>query len=225
VAREMNLSEDDIKDIILAGYLHDVGMLGLSVEILYKKGKLTEVEFESMRLHSDVGSSIIETTLANDRVASYVRHHHERWDGFGYPDGIKGEEIPIGARIIAVVDMFVAKLTGRKYREASTFESTITDLRFASGSQLDPAVVEALISWFEKKQLDRSRKGRSLGPCWEMKCCHTSIARQCPAYGKLDVNCWEIEGVNCAAHGNTCQSCMVHTEFVYRTDKSTLGKK
>lgn len=223
IAREMRLNQEEVREIILAGYLHDVGMLGLSGDILFKAGKYTDVEYETMKLHAEVGASIIESTISKGSVASYIRHHHERWDGYGYPAGLKGEDIPLGARIISVADMFNAKLTGRKYREPATFERAVMDLRAASGTQLDPAVVEVLIGWFRKKQADSSRKGRSLGPCWEMRCCPPVISKYCPAYKRTDVNCWEVEGVNCAAHGSSCASCLVHTEFVYRTGKTLAG--
>lgn len=219
VAREMKLCEKEIRDITLAGYLHDVGMMGLSGDILFKAGKYTDFEFETMKLHAEVGASIVESTISNSCVASYIRHHHERWDGFGYPGGLKGGEIPLGARIIAVVDMFNAKITGRKYREPASFERAVTDLRAASGSQLDPVIVENFIGWFRKKQSDPSRKGRSLGPCWEMRCCPPGIHKDCPAYKRSDVNCWEIEGTKCAAHGNTCLSCIVYTEHLYRSER------
>lgn len=220
VAREMKLPPREVMDIALAGYLHDVGMLGLSGDILFKDGKYTDFEFESMKLHAEVGGAIIESTVSNNSLASYIRHHHERWDGFGYPSGLKGEEIPLGARIISVVDMFNAKITGRKYREPSSFERAVTDLRAASGSQLDPTIVEVLIGWFRKKQSDPSRKGCCLGLCREMRCCPPNIFRHCPAHDKYDTNCWEIEGTNCSAHGSTCSSCIVYTEFKYRTEQS-----
>lgn len=224
IAREMRLSDKEIKEIMLAGYLHDVGMLGLSGDILFKTDVYTDVEFETMKLHAEVGASIIESTISNSKIASYIRHHHERWDGFGYPSGLKGENIPLGARIIAAADMFNAKLTGRKYREPATFERAVYDLSAVSGTQLDPRIVELLIGWFRKKQDNPSRRGLSLGACYEMRCCPPNISRHCPAYKKTDVNCWEVEGTNCAAHGNVCASCMVYTEFLYRPGKTVSVK-
>lgn len=218
MAKELRLSVQDIQEIKLAGYFHDVGMLGLSSDILYKPGKYTALEFETMKIHAEVGASIGESVIGNPKVASYIRHHHERWDGFGYPQGLRGEEIPLGARIIAVADMFAAKLGGRKYREPATFERAITDLLTTSGSQLDPVAVEAFLNWFKRKQADPGRAGRSLGPCWVMRCCPASIHKQCVAFEKTDKNCWEFAGVNCAAHGNKCDSCFVHTEATYRSE-------
>lgn len=218
IAKELKLSTQDVQEIKLAGYFHDVGMLGLSSDILFKPGKYTTLEYDTMKLHSEVGASIGESTLGNANVSSYIRHHHERWDGYGYPHGLHGEEIPLGARIIAVADMFTAKLGGRKYREPATFERAIADLLTASGTQLDPVVVEAFLKWFRKKQSAQGGSGRSLGPCWAMRCCPPSIHKQCIAFEKTDRNCWELEGVNCAAHGNSCESCFVHTEVIYRSE-------
>ncbi len=216
IAVQLKLDRQDVRDIRLAAYFHDVGMLGLSSELLLKPGKFSAVEFETMKLHSAVGASIIESTVGNQVVASLIRHHHERWDGYGYPDGLSGEAIPLGARIIAVADMFNAKLGGRKYREAASFQQAVEDLRAASGTQLEPAAVEALIDWFRQKQADPARRGRSLGPCWEMRCCPAEICQHCPAFGKTGGNCWETAGVNCEAHGNQCRSCFVRTEAGYR---------
>ncbi|HOV79241.1 MAG TPA: HD domain-containing protein [Bacillota bacterium] len=224
IAREMGLGDRDVKEIMLAGYLHDVGMLGLSGDILFKTEVYTDLEFETMKLHAEVGASIIESTISNSRIASYIRHHHERWDGFGYPLGLKGENIPLGARILAAADMFNAKLTGRKYREPATFERAVYDLSAVSGTQLDPRTVELLIGWFRKKQANPARRGRSLGACHEMRCCPANISKHCPAFKRTDVNCWEVEGTNCAAHGNICASCLVYTEFVYRTGKTVSFK-
>ena len=222
MAKELRLSPQDTQEIKLAGYFHDVGMLGLSSDILYKPGKYTTLEFETMKIHTEVGASIGESVIGNSNVSSFIRHHHERWDGYGYPQGLRGEEIPLGARIIAVADMFTAKLGGRKYREPATFERAITDLLTASGTQLDPVAVEAFLKWFKKKQSDQGRLGRSLGPCWAMRCCPPSIHNQCVAFGKTDKNCWEFTGVNCVAHGNNCDTCFVHTEAIYRSEHKLI---
>ena len=180
--------------------------MGLSGDILFKTGRYTDIEYETMKLHTEVGAAIVESTLSKKGVASYIRYHHERWDGYGYPSGLKGEEIPLGARIVAVADMFNAKITGRKYREPASFENAVADLRSAAGLQLDPDLVETLINWFWKKQSNPSIRYRSLGPCWEIHCCPQSISLDCSAYQKTELNCWEMEGTNCAAHGKTCVS-------------------
>lgn len=216
IAREMKLDGQEIRDVVLAATLSNIGLFGFSNELLFKPGKYTDFEYDTMKLHSEVGASIIEVTIANPKVASYIRYHHERIDGNGYPEGLKWEEIPLGARIIAVVQTFLASITGRRYREPLPFEKSFQLLHAACGTQLDEAVVEALINWFRKKQAGSARKGRSLGSCWEMRCVPRSICGQCPAYQDRGQNCWEIEGTKCEAHGNKCPSCFVYTEFIYR---------
>ncbi len=222
VAKEMGLDDNQVKQIGLAAYLSNIGVLGLSDDLFYKEGKYSEVEYEQMKLHAEVGAVIVESTLANDQVAAFIRHHHERMDGNGYPYGLKGEEIPIGARILAVVQTFLAKINGRSYREPLFFEQALEILESASGSQLDPQVVEAFIGWFRKKQSNPLIEGRSLGPCWEMNCVPSTICMQCPAYGKKDMNCWEFESNNCKAHGKQCNTCIVYTEAKAR--KSQLDR-
>jgi len=216
IAREMNLDELEIKDIVLAASLSNIGLLAFSGELLFKSGKYTDFEYDAMKLHCEVGANIIEAAIANSRVASLIRHHHERMDGKGYPARLTGEEIPLGARIIAVVQTFLAGINGRRYREPLPFEKALRLLTAASNTELDPAVVNALIGWFQKKQANPARKGRSLGACWEMRCAPVDLCKQCPAFKAREQNCWEIEGTNCGAHGNSCPSCFVYTEFLYR---------
>ncbi|RNC62975.1 MAG: Cyclic di-GMP phosphodiesterase response regulator RpfG [Candidatus Dichloromethanomonas elyunquensis] len=216
IALELDLPKKEIESIRMAAYFHDIGMLGLSNEILYKQGKYSQIEFETMKLHSVIGASIIESTTSRDEVALYIKHHHERWDGYGYPDRLKQEQIPLGARIMAVADMFNAKLQGRKYREPVTYERAVTDLLAASGTQLDPKLVETLLSWLNRKR-EIAIEGRALGPCWEIKCCPVHISEGCAAYGRKDTNCWDIEDVNCAQHGSQCSTCFVKTEMLSRS--------
>lgn len=220
IAKELNFPLQDLQEIKLAGYFHDVGMLGLTSDILFKAGSYTPLEYDTMKLHAEVGAAIGESAIGNSNISSYIRHHHERWDGFGYPQGLKGEKIPLGARIIAVADMFNAKLVGRKYREPVTFERAAADLRAASGTQLDPAAVEALLNWFKKKQTNPRRQGKTLGPCWEMRCCPPSIYNHCAVFNsKAEKKCWEYEEVNCILHGNNCATCFVRTETIYRAEQ------
>ncbi len=216
IAREMNLEEGIIKDVVLAAALSNIGVLGFSNELLFKCGKYTEAEYDKMKMHAEVGASIVEATIPNKRVADYIRYHHERIDGYGYPKGIKGEQIPVGSKIIAVVQTFLAKISGRRYREPLPFAEAIDLLKSASGTQLDTEAVDALINWFAKKQARPEIRGRSLGKCWEIRCSPKSVCKNCPAFNNPGTNCWENEGVLCERHGNTCRSCMVYTEFLYR---------
>lgn len=221
IAREMHLDSEEIKEVALAAYLSNIGILGFSNELLFKEGQYTQVEYETMKLHSEVGASIIEATIGNRHIASYIKYHHERMDGNGYPIGLKGEDIPLGARIIAVVQTFLAKLRGRKYRKPLPFEQALQLLRSASGTQLDMEVVQALSNWFKKKQNNTARSGRSLGACWEMMCVPVNICLGCPAYENAERNCWECERVNCEAHGNECDSCFVYTEYLSRMKRKS----
>jgi HD-GYP domain-containing protein (c-di-GMP phosphodiesterase class II) len=216
IAMEMNLSRQEAEEIGIAAYLSNIGVLGLSNDLFNKKGKYTEVEYEMMKLHADVGASLIEATVGNSRLASYVRHHHERMDGYGYPAGLKGEEIPLGARIIAVAQTFLAKLIGRKDRDPLPYAKAVELIKASAGAQLDSEAVEALLRWFKRKQGSCTRPEFSLGPCWEMRCCPESICSQCPAYKRTDKNCWEFSGIKCSAHGNKCDTCVVYTEFISR---------
>lgn len=216
IAREMNLSEEETEDIALAAYLSNLGVLGFSTDLLFKEGKYTEFEFETMKLHAEVGANIVESTIGNSKVAAIIRYHHERTDGNGYPAGLKGQDIPLGSRIIAVVQTFLAKINGRSYRTPLTFEESVEILKSASGSQLDPLVVEALLSWFAKKQANPKSRGHSLGPCWDMLCAPLSICQKCPAYQNQDKNCWQVDGTHCVAHGNRCDTCFVYSEYAFR---------
>lgn len=215
IAREMNFNEKTVEDIVLAAKLSNIGVLGFSNELLFKTGKYTETEYEKMKLHAEVGASIIEATIPNNRIAEYIRYHHERIDGFGYPTGLKNDDIPEGAKIIAVVQTFLAKINGRRYREPLNFEKALELLKAASGTQLDSAAVEALVNWFKKKQKNPELKG-AIGRCWDVRCVPSSICQECPAYGQSERNCWEYEGVLCQRHGNTCRSCFIYTEYLYR---------
>lgn len=216
IAKEMGLDDGTIFDISLAAYLSNIGVLGISASLVNKEGRYSEEEYELMKLHADVGASIVESTLGNHRVASYILHHHERMDGNGYPAGISGEDIPVGARIIGVVQTFLAMINGRKHRKPLAFEQAMERLVAASGTQLDGRIVEIFVNWFREKQQSPNIGGRALGVCWEMLCTPSAICESCPAYRKTDRNCWEFETNNCASHGKECQSCMVYTETLSR---------
>jgi hypothetical protein len=146
-------------------------------------------------------------------------YHHERIDGAGYPAGLRGADIPLGARIIGVVQTFLAKINGRKGRDPLSFDKALEMLQSAAGTQLDKQVVQAFVAWFESKQKNPAFSERSLGYCWEMCCTPSSICEHCPVYrqsGAAFKNCWEHEGNLCHSHGKSCSSCFVRTEFVTR---------
>ncbi|MGI1659211.1 MAG: HD-GYP domain-containing protein [Desulfitobacterium sp.] len=151
IAEELKLAEDRVEFIKYAGVLHDVGKIGVSEDILNKSGKLTEAEWEIIRNHSAIGEQIVRSIDFLFDVSTTVRSHHERFDGNGYPDGIKGEEIPLESRIIAVADAYDAMTSSRSYREPLSPDEALTELRRASGSQLDPDVVTAFDSIVQRE--------------------------------------------------------------------------
>jgi HD-GYP domain-containing protein (c-di-GMP phosphodiesterase class II) len=216
ICRELKLSNEETTDIALAAYLSNIGVIGLSDKLLTKSGRYDDLEYEMMKLHSDCGASIIEATIGNPNIASYIRYHHERMDGFGYPEQLKGEEIPLGARIIGVIQAYLAKILSRDYRKAIPFGDAILQLKKASGAQLDTVVVDALINWFQRKQQQNKSNNSSLGRCWEMRCVPENICIKCSAYKKDTKNCWDTKGVNCSEHGNECDSCFIYTEYKSR---------
>jgi diguanylate cyclase (GGDEF)-like protein/putative nucleotidyltransferase with HDIG domain len=140
-----NLSEAEVEALRVGALLHDVGKLAVPDHILNKPGKLTAAEFDRMKIHTIVGAQIMQRVGFPYPVVPIVRHHHERWDGKGYPDALKGEEIPITARIISVVDCFDALHEDRQYRRALTREQAIDFIRRVAGSQFDPKVVALFI--------------------------------------------------------------------------------
>jgi putative two-component system response regulator len=142
VAELLGLDESDRTTIRIGGYLHDVGKIAIADAILLKPGRLTPEEYEEIKSHSAIGASIVSTHEGMTGIARIVRHHHERWDGAGYPHGLAGEAIPIGARIIAVADAFSAMTTDRVYRAALPLEEVWAELARHAGSQFDPAIVE-----------------------------------------------------------------------------------
>ncbi len=143
VARRLGLPEEDVELTRLAASLHDLGKLAIPEEILRKPGPLTEPERMVLERHPQIGFRMLES-LGVDPVADWVLHHHERWDGSGYPDGLPGERIPLGARIIFVADAYDAMTSERVYRRRVAPEEAIAELRRCAGSQFDPVIVEAI---------------------------------------------------------------------------------
>ena len=143
IAVALNLSASEVKQAHLAGLLHDIGKVGLPAGILEKPGPLSMRERQEMQAHSLIGERILRNVEGYADIAHIVRHHHERIDGSGYPDGLSGEGIPLISRIIAVADAYNAMTSGRPYRQASASEEARNRLRGGTGSQFDAGVVEA----------------------------------------------------------------------------------
>ena len=145
LARALGMSENDIQGVKTAALLHDIGKLAVPEHILSKPGPLTPEEFQKIRAHPKVGADIISAVPFPYPVAPLILSHHERWDGKGYPAGLKGEEIPLGARILSVVDYFDALMAERPYHKAMSFDAAIGLLQQEAGKGLDPIVVEKFI--------------------------------------------------------------------------------
>jgi len=150
IAREMKVDALYINDIKDACQLHDLGKIGVHDSVLSKPSALTETEVGEIRLHAEKGAQILEPLKFLDHVIDIVKHHHERWDGKGYPDGLSGEQIPLGARIMAVADSYDAMVSARPYRKVGlTTHEAIEEIRRNSGTQFDPKAVEAFLKVVE----------------------------------------------------------------------------
>jgi len=148
LARALGMSENEIQGVKTAALLHDIGKLAVPEHILSKPGPLTQEEFQKIRIHPQVGAEIISGVPFPYPVAPLILSHHERWDGKGYPSSLKGDEIPLGARILSVVDYFDALMSERPYHKAMTFDAAIGLLRQESGKALDPSVVQMFIDMY-----------------------------------------------------------------------------
>lgn len=144
IAKDLGLSAGELDALRAAALLHDIGKLAVPDHIISKPGRLTPEEFEKMKIHPIVGAEILEKVAFPYPVAPIVRSHHERWNGEGYPDGLKGEEIPIGARILAAVDCLDALASDRQYRKALPLDEAMAQVASESGRSFDPRVIEVL---------------------------------------------------------------------------------
>ena len=145
IAQEMKLPQGEIEKIDVAGRVHDIGKIAIPDAILLKPGPLSEEEWQVMKRHPLVSAELIKGLEIYAPIADAVKHEHERWNGSGYPDGLKGEEIPLVSRIIAAADIYNALITKRPYREAFTHEEAIETIRQLRETDLDPNVADALL--------------------------------------------------------------------------------
>jgi putative two-component system response regulator len=146
ISRQMNIDVKNVADIKDACQLHDLGKIGVPDNILGKAEALTQEEFNEIKLHSGKGAQILEPLKFLENVTDIVKHHHERWDGKGYPDGVKGEEIPLGSRIMAVADSYDAMVSARPYRKVGlSVSEAIEEIKKNSGTQFDPKIVDAFL--------------------------------------------------------------------------------
>jgi response regulator RpfG family c-di-GMP phosphodiesterase len=157
IARQMGWEEGKLWEVKMGGILHDIGKIGVPDAILNKPEALTEEEFEIMKQHPDCGAKILEGISFLKPAIPYVLYHHERYDGKGYPNRLKGEQIPIQGRLIAVVDTFDAITSDRPYRKSKGFKLAIKEIKDCSGTQFDPQVAKILVEAWEHGRIDKER--------------------------------------------------------------------
>ncbi|MEW6542600.1 MAG: HD-GYP domain-containing protein [Nitrospirota bacterium] len=145
LGRAAGFSPDDLIDLWYAAVLHDLGKLAMPDEILYKRGPLTMDEYAVVQSHPRAGAELLEPFGFLQTAAIWIAHHHERWDGAGYPYGLRGPLIPLGSRVLAVADTFDALTSDRPYSPARDHESALRLLRLVAGSQLEPDLVETFV--------------------------------------------------------------------------------
>jgi diguanylate cyclase len=147
------LSADETKDVEIAAVLHDLGKIGIPDEILKKSSKLTPEEKKIMQKHPEYGWAVIKNIPGCQTASLLILHHHEMWDGGGYPAGLKGESIPLGARIVAVTDAFDAMTTDRCYRKGMPTDQALANLERFAGTQFDPEIVAVFAEFVRAEEL------------------------------------------------------------------------
>jgi putative nucleotidyltransferase with HDIG domain len=145
VAERFGWQSPEIDALRFGAILHDIGKIYIHESILSKAGPLTQEEWAEMKQHPVIGAELLKGIPYLSEVIPVIRSHHERWDGLGYPDGLSGEAIPMGARIVAIADCFDAMTTDRIYHAASSPEQALAEIRKGAGNRYDPAVVEAFL--------------------------------------------------------------------------------
>lgn len=146
IGERLGLNAAEIQDLANAAVFHDLGKVAISQSILKKLGRLSVEEFEVMKIHSTVALSVLNKVDALQPVIPFIKHHHERYDGKGYPDGVSGEAIPLGARIIAVAEAFDILVSGAPWKARCSVDEALNEIRCCSGTQFDPVVVDTLCS-------------------------------------------------------------------------------
>jgi len=148
IAKHLELPKKDIDRLKISALLHDIGKVGIPDAVLHKESKISDKEFAIIKKHPGIGANILETIGAFKDLVPIVYHHHERFDGMGYPQGIYGEQIPLYARIIAVADSFDAMTSTRPYRKALPIETALLEIELNGGKQFDPSISDVFLANF-----------------------------------------------------------------------------
>lgn len=156
IARSLDLPEKVLSSLKSAALLHDIGKVGISRQIVDKLGRLTEREFEIMRLHSTIAVKMLEKVEGLEDSLPMIRHHHERFDGKGYPDGLKEHDIPLGSRIIAVAETFDILISDVPWRNALSTEKALKELQDCAGTQFDPSIVDVFVAMVKTGRVEPS---------------------------------------------------------------------
>lgn len=149
IGKYLGLSEEELKTLRIGGLFHDIGKIGVPDSILLKEGKLTDDEYSEIKNHPTIGAHILSTATIFQNIIPIVKHHHEKYDGFGYPGKLKGEEIPYFARITAVADTFDAMTSKRTYRDALPLDTVIAEITRCKGTQFDPKIADVFLDILE----------------------------------------------------------------------------
>ena len=155
LSEKMQLTDEEIDSIYIASYLHDIGKIGIHENILNKPERLTIDEYEHIKSHPTISGQIVSQLPSLEHITSIVRHHHERHDGGGYPDGLKGLDIPLGSRILAIADAFDAMTSTRPYKSAFNAKEALSEIGRCSGQQFDPELTPIFIDAYMKSYGDR----------------------------------------------------------------------
>jgi HD-GYP domain-containing protein (c-di-GMP phosphodiesterase class II) len=152
LGNKLEMPQDELADLYCAALLHDLGKIGIPEEILNKPGSLTCEEFALVRKHPEIGTKILETMAVSEKISAIILHHHEFYNGTGYPSGLARDEIPLGARIIAIADAYDVMISNRPYSRAKTHEEAVTELIRCAGVQFDPHIIMHFLEVIEQKQ-------------------------------------------------------------------------
>lgn len=158
IAQELNLSDIQQRELEIAASLHDIGKMAISDSIINKAGKLSESEYKIIKTHSIAGERILSSIDSFKNIKIIVRHHHERFDGKGYPDGLKGKEISLEARIIGLADAYDAMTSDRSYKKTMKMEEVIDEIKKCSGTQFDPELVDIFLKIIKTTKINTCKK-------------------------------------------------------------------